>query len=111
MIFDHRTYTVRPGTMPAYLKLYEQYGYGPQTRHLGEPVLYASTETGNVNSFVHIWAYEDAADRATRRGAMWADPEWLAYTQRVGELGALVSQVTAILVAAPFFTYSPPGSA
>ena len=29
-----------------------------------------------MNSLVHQWVYEDAADRAKRRAAMMADPEW-----------------------------------
>jgi hypothetical protein len=108
MIFDHRTYTCRPGTLKAHLDLYRQQGYGPQTRHLGAPVLYATTEVGNVNSYVHVWAYKDLADRTAKRAAMWADPEWIAYTKKSAELGALVSQETQILVATEFFKL--PGS-
>ena len=104
MIFDHRTYTCRPGTMPKQLKLYEEHGMKAQVRHLGEPVLYGFTETGNVNSYVHVWAYEDAADRAKRRAAMQADPEWQAFLAKSAEAGNLVSQENKILVGASFFT-------
>ena len=107
MIYDQRTYTCRPGTIQAHLKLYEEHGKGPQTRHLGQPVLYATTDVGNVNSYVHIWAYEDADDRARKRAAMWADPDWLAYTKRSAEAGYLIGQENRILVAVPFF--STPG--
>ena len=55
MIFDHRTYTVRPGTLAKHLKLYEEYGLAAQKRHLGEPLLYAITETGEINTYVHVW--------------------------------------------------------
>ena len=50
MIFDMRTYVCRPGTIAAHLKVYEQYGWGPQTKHLGQPVFYAVTETGVLRS-------------------------------------------------------------
>lgn len=103
MIFDMRTYYCRPGTIKAHMKLYEEMGFGPQTRHLGQPVLHATTEVGDVNSYVHIWAYQDVAERARKREAMWADPEWIAYTQKSAELGALIKQENRILVAAPFF--------
>ena len=108
MIFDMRTYTLRPGMMKKHLALYEEHGFAAQKRHLGEPVLYAFTEVGDVNSYVHIWAYKDVADRATRRAAMWEDDAWLAYTQKSAELGALIKQDNKILVAAPFFKL--PGS-
>ncbi len=103
MIFDMRTYTLRPGTMKAHLKLYEEHGFEPQKRHLGDPVVHAFTEVGDVNTYVHIWRYKDVADRAARRAAMWDDPDWIAYTQKSAELGALIKQENSILVAAPFF--------
>lgn len=103
MIFDQRTYTCRPGTIKAHLQLYEEHGFGPQARNLGQPYLYATTEVGDVNSYVHVWAYKDVTERAERRAALWADPEWLAYTKLSAEAGYLVKQENRILVAAPFF--------
>ena len=75
----------------------------PQTRNLGQPFLYATTEVGDVNTYVHVWAYKDATDRAERRAALWADPEWIAYTKLSAEAGYLIKQENRILVAAPFF--------
>ena len=103
MIFDMRTYVCRPGTINAHLKLYEEYGKAPQTKHLGQPVFYAVTETGLVNSFVHIWAYDDAGDRAKKRAAMMADPDWQTYLKKSSELGALVQQNNSIMNEVPFF--------
>ena len=103
MIFDHRTYTCRPGTVNKQLALYYEHGYATQTRHLGEPVLYGITETGPINTYIHVWAYEDAADRAKRRAAMQADPDWHAFMAKSAEAGYLLSQENRILEAAPFF--------
>ena len=103
MIFDMRTYVCRPGTIAAHLKVYEQYGWAPQTKHLGQPVFYAVTETGVVNSYVHIWCYEDVADRAKKRAAMQADPGWQEFMKKSAELGALVSQTNSIMNEVPFF--------
>ena len=102
MIFDHRTYVCRPGTIKAYLAIYEKMGAAVQKKHLGEPVLWATTEVGDVNAFVHIWAYKDLADRTAKRARMWADPEWLAYVAEVGKISALQSQHNQILNAQPF---------
>lgn len=103
MIFDHRTYYLKPGMIKAHLEIYEKYGYAAQSKHLGKPVLYATTEVGDVNSYVHVWAYKDLADRTTRRAAMWADPEWIAYTKKSAELGALLKQENKILLPTSFF--------
>jgi len=103
MIYDHRTYVCKPGLIKAHLELYAKQGYAPQSRLLGKPVLYGTTDVGNVNSYVHVWAYKDMADRTARRAALWADAEWLAYVKASAEIGALVHQENKILVAAPFF--------
>lgn len=102
MLLDHRTYTCRPGTIKKHLALYEKMGWVPQTRHLGQPLAYLTTETGNPNQYVHIWVYENAADREARRAAMWADPEWVAYTQESAKLGALEAQENKLLVPTGF---------
>lgn len=102
MIYDHRTYVCRPGMLKAHIALYEELGFKVQSRHLGKPVLWATTEVGDVNSYVHVWAYKDLAERTSKRAAMWADPDWLAYVKKSGELGALVHQENKILVGAPF---------
>jgi hypothetical protein len=104
MIYDHRTYICRPGTIRKHLALYEQYGWAPQRRHLGDPALYGVTETGDVNSYVHVWVYEDAADRAKKRAAMQADPDWQAYLERSAEAGYLLSQENKILTPTSFFS-------
>ena len=81
MLVDHRTYRIKPGMTQAHLDIYEKHGLAAQTRHLGPPLAYMYAESGDVNTIVHQWAYEDAADRMRRRANMWADPEWLAYIQ------------------------------
>ena len=103
MLFDVRTYTCRPGTIKKHLELYEEFGREPQFRNLGEPFAYFVTETGNVNQYVHIWAYDSAADREQKRAAMWADPAWIAYTQKSAELGALDAQENKLMTPVSFF--------
>jgi len=103
MIFDHRTYVCRPGTIKKHMALYEASGWAPQSRHLGEPILYAVTETGDVNSYVHVWVYEDAADRAQKRANLAADPEWHTFLKLSAEAGNLVSQENKILTPTAFF--------
>jgi hypothetical protein len=103
MLLDVRTYRCRPGTLAAHLKLYETRGKQAQTRHLGQPVAFLLTETGDPNEYIHIWAYENAGDREARRAAMWADPEWLEYLRLSGELGALESQSNRLMKPAGFY--------
>ena len=74
MIVDHRTYELQPGRLRDFLALYEKEGLPVQKKHLGNLIGFFTTEVGNVNEIVHIWGYEDLADRTKRRAAMAADP-------------------------------------
>ena len=103
MLLDVRTYTCRPQTIKKHIALYEKMGKAPQTRHLGQPLAYLTTETGNVNQYIHIWVYEDAGDRERRRAAMWQDPEWLAYIEESAKMGALEAQENRLMTPVSFF--------
>jgi hypothetical protein len=102
VLVDHRTYRIKPGHTQTHLKIYEQYGFAAQTRHLGQPVAYMFAESGDVNTVVHNWAYEDAADRTRRRAAMFADPEWQVYLQKLNESGLLLEQKTSLMIPTGF---------
>jgi hypothetical protein len=102
VIVDHRTYICRPGTLPKQLALYEQHGLAVQKRHLGEPLAYLVTETGPLNTYVHIWVYENAGDRERRRAAMQADPDWQAFLKMSQEAGYLIQQENRIMTPAAF---------
>ncbi len=103
MLYDVRTYTCRAGTIKKHLALYAEYGYAVQSRHLGTPLAYMQTETGNVNSYVHIWVYENAADREAKRAALQKDPEWAGYLSKSAEAGYLISQNNSLMTDVPFF--------
>lgn len=108
MLIDVRTYRVKPGTLKAHMDLYVEYGKAPQTKNLGTPLAYLKTETGDPNEYVHMWVYENAGDREAKRAAMWADPDWLAYTKRSAKLGALVKQDNRLMIPVDFFDFNPP---
>ena len=102
MLIDHRTYTVRVGTLRKQLALYEKHGLTAQKRHFGEPLVWLVSETGDVNTYVHIWVYENAEDRNKKRAALYKDPEWLAYIEMNAEAGFLIKQESRLMSPAPF---------
>lgn len=83
MIVEQRIYTLKPGKVAEYLALYRAEGLDVQVGHLGRLVGYYSVEVGALNQLIHMWAYEDANDRATRRAALYADPEWQRVVQKL----------------------------
>jgi hypothetical protein len=100
MIVEERIYTAQPGKSLEYLRMYEAEGLAIQRPILGNLVGYFTTEVGTLNQIVHLWAYDDLADRATRRAKLLADPRWKAYAAKVVPL--LLTQENKILVPAPF---------
>jgi hypothetical protein len=108
VLVDHRTYRIKPGRMQAHLDIYEQYGYPTQIKHLGKPLAYMVTESGEMNTIVHIWVYENAADREKRRAAMAADPDWQVYLKKNAEAGNLESQVTKLMNPVKFVPLAKP---
>jgi hypothetical protein len=83
MIYEIRTYRLKTGAMPAYLRLIQEEGIAIQKGHLGLLIGYFHSEIGPLNEIVHIWAYEDLADRERRREALAADPRWQAVLPRI----------------------------
>lgn len=81
-----RTYTLHPGKIPDYLKLYESEGFAVQTRILGNLIGYFVTETGELNQVVHLWGYADFADRTERRARLALEPQWQAYLAEMFKL-------------------------
>jgi len=103
MIIDHRTYTIRPGKLNEYLKLYETEGLPMQLKYLGHCVgWYTSNDIGPLNQVVHMWAYKDLNDRAERRNRMLQDPAWGKFIEKASPL--LDHMENKILRPAPYFT-------
>lgn len=103
MLYDLRTYRVQPGTMARQLALYAENGYEVQCRHLGNPLFYGVVETGDVNAYVHLWQYENAAEREAHRAALYADADWLRYREMGAEKGWQTEQKNTLLKPAPFW--------
>lgn len=102
MLVEMRTYTTHPGRLRDYLALYQAEGLSIQQRILGRMVGYYSSEIGELNQVVHLWAYEDLKERSERRAQLLADPGFKAYVQKM--LPLLVKQESRILSPTAFFT-------
>ena len=105
MFYEMRTYRLKTGTVPLYLKLVEEEGISIQSAHLGGLVGYYATEIGPQNEIVHIWAYPSLDERERRRAALMRDEHWLAFIPKIQAL--IEAMETKILRPAPF---SPPPS-
>jgi hypothetical protein len=79
MIVDHRVYTLRPGTVPTFLDLFEREGLPLYLQYCGKLVGYYVSESGELNQVVHLWSYESVEDRERRRANLYQDARWTAF--------------------------------
>jgi hypothetical protein len=104
MIVDLRIYTTLPNRLPEFVALYEAEAWPLQLKYLENCLGWYTTVEGALNTVVHLWGYQDQADRERRRNAMAADPAWGAYLKKAGELGLLLKMENRLLRPTPFFT-------
>lgn len=100
MIYEHRLYRLKNGSVPEYLRAVEREGIAIQKRHLGQLVGYFTTEIGPLNEIIHIWGFADLEERARRRAALLADPAWQAFLPKIRDL--IEEGSNRILKPAPF---------
>jgi hypothetical protein len=86
MFYEVRTYRLKNGSIPEYLKAVGEAGIAIQKRHLGQLVGYFFSEIGPINEIVHIWAFKSLDDREERRTRLMADPDWQAFLPRIRDL-------------------------
>jgi len=79
MIIEERIYTIVPGQIGNYLKIYTGGPLDLQKRILGNLIGYFTSETGDLSTLVHLWGYQSLYDRAGRRAQLAREPEWQAY--------------------------------
>ena len=86
MYYEIRTYRIKTGAVPSYLKLVEEEGIELQKRYLGELVGYFFSDIGPLNQIVHIWAYPSLDERERRRAALAQDATWKAFAPKIQAL-------------------------
>ena len=82
MFVEQRLYTCAPGNTATFLKMYEQDGRAPQTRHQGQPIGYYVSEIGPLNQITTLWAYDSLDERVERRRGLFQDPAWIGYLEQ-----------------------------
>lgn len=63
VLVDARTDIIKPGWLAAHTNVYEKQGFPVQLRHMGKSLAYLQAESGELNTLLHLWVYENAADR------------------------------------------------
>jgi hypothetical protein len=78
-VYEMRTYTLHVGKMAEAVKLYTEFGYpalqkGGQDKKL---IGYFQADTGTINQLVHLWKFDDDADRRAHWASVFANKDFV----------------------------------
>src|SRR3979490_2945488 len=76
MIYELRTYTVRPGTLGDMIKAASTVSRDIRGNNYGKLEGYWSTEIGPLNQVMHMWSYGDFDERTKLRAELAKNPRW-----------------------------------
>lgn len=102
-LYEMRTYTLHVGKMAEAVRLYQQFGFpalekGGHVQHL---VGYFQADTGMINQLVHLWKFDDDADRRAHWAAVFANKDFVeGFAVQFRPL--VQSQEVKLLTAAPW---------
>lgn len=96
-VFEWREYIVNPGMLPGVMKGWEE--AIDERRNVSPLVIAMHTDTGVLNKYTHIWAYESLAHRSEVRDEVSKRGIW---PPKGSPQGGLRYQDNKICLAAPF---------
>src|ERR1044072_6694852 len=102
-LYELRTYTLRVGAMAEAVKTYQEIGYpalqkGGQDKNL---VCYFQADTGTINQLIHLWKFDDDADRRAHWTAVYANTDFTeGFASKFRPL--VMTQEVKLLAAAPW---------
>lgn len=78
-LYELRTYTLYVGKMGEATELYNKYGFPALQKggHDAKLVGYFQGDTGTINQIVHMWKFDDDADRRAHWKAVFANPDFM----------------------------------
>jgi NIPSNAP len=76
MIYELRTYTVKPGTLGDMVKAASTVAHEIRKNDYGKLEGYWTTEIGPLNQVLHLWSYDNFEARARLRGELGKIPRW-----------------------------------
>lgn len=99
-IYELRTYDLYVGKLAEAVALYRDEGWPALEKYGDKLIGYFTGDVGAMNQIVHLWRFEDDADRRAHWAAVFGDDAFMAFA---GKLRPLVEkQQNKLLLNAPF---------
>ena len=100
-IYELRTYTVAVGKMSEVVSLYRTEGWAAVEKHPKKLVGYFQSDVGTINQLVHIWKFDDDADRRAHWKSLFASSDFIdGFASKFRPL--VMTQEVKLLLPAPW---------
>jgi hypothetical protein len=99
-IYELRTYTAIVGKLGEIVELYKTQGWPALQKHPQKLVGYFTGDMGALNQLIHVWKFDDDADRRAFWAGVYNDPEFMAFAKQTRPL--LLSQENKLMLNAPW---------
>ena len=101
-IFELRTYQIYVGQMTEVIQVYRDFGL-PALEKGGfdaKLVGYFTSDTGELHQLVHLWKFDDDADRRNFWSGLFNNEDFMVFAGKIRPL--IMSQKNQLLQAAPW---------
>ncbi len=99
-IYELRTYSVVVGKMGEVVELYKSQGWPALAKHPQKLVGYFTGDIGALNEVIHLWKFEDDADRRQFWNGVFSDDNFMAFAKQLRPL--LKHQENKLMLEAPW---------
>jgi len=101
-VYEKRTYTVTVGRMADVVRLYSEEGWPVlDAGGFGEKLVgYFLSDTGPLHQLIHIWRFEDDADRRDFWKRLFVDENFLKFAVQIRPL--IKTQEVQLMLSAPW---------
>lgn len=99
-IYELRTYAVIVGKMSEVVAHYKNEGWPALAKHPQKLVGYFTGDVGAMNELVHLWKFDDDADRRAFWAGVFADPDFMAFAAKIRPL--MREQNNKLMLSAPW---------
>jgi len=99
-IYELRTYDVVVGKMAEVVQLYQHEGWPALEKHPKKLVGYFTGDVGAMNQVIHLWKFDDDADRRAFWAGVFSDEYFMAFARKLRPL--LLAQHNKLMLASPW---------
>ena len=99
-IYELRTYNAIVGKMSELVALYKNEGWPVLSKHPPKLVGYFTGDVGALNQLIHIWKFEDDADRRAFWAGVYGDADFMAFAAKIRPL--IAEQQNKLMLSAPW---------